>query len=29
MPLDFIYEKNANEYMFDQYDTDQKLLNKV
>ena len=29
MPLDFIYEKNANEYRFDIYDTDEKLLEKV
>lgn len=29
MPLDFIYEKNENDYRLDIYDTDEKLLKKV
>ena len=29
MPLDFIYEKGSNDYDFDQYDTDEKLLAKI
>ena len=29
MPLDFIYEKATNEYVIEEYDTDEKLLAKV
>ena len=29
MPLDFVYEKSSNSYRLDQYNTDQKLLEKV
>ena len=29
MPLDFLYEKATNDYVLDQFDTDEKLLAKV
>ena len=29
MPLDFIYEKTLNDYAFEKYDTDEKLLTKI
>ena len=29
MPLDFVYEKGTNKYMLDDYDSDEKLLEKV